>query len=442
MVPEEVTYILYIRSSFENLQLHDRVSVVANDVFNASNQATSRVEGMFFDDRLKRFPGTITKVWEGGRFDVLYDDGANETNIPRHRLKLLHPVKLQERIRTLGSATSGKAAPGVLTRSWSNVSHLTSSNLPSPRDSTDDWDEPLPIVSTLTAAMSPPKKNPTTVNNRAVSSTSARSRDHLPEDLHSSALAAAVKKRVQQKRARHARLVAFLQQKYRDTLPKAPRPLQLLYSPRLDPEDEDSDLTVGRRDPMGNIVSTYVPLDLSPHKVTNATAGQEEVEVNCSVLAFLQSLLPVSPWARESSTPTSPPTVTVDSLWEVVYIGNDTSYAITGLVPHDVLEKEPALRVAIMVSVQVVGIDWPHYERSRLSPPVILYTTAADLVASDLSTSTTGSATKTRPPSSNKATMSRTKKEIISALVNDSQYVRIERRNHYYYSEGIGEEYL
>lgn len=70
VAPEEVAYILYMRSSYENIQLHDRVAVVASDLLSTHSDQSSRrvwtrsgpLEGMYFDDHLKRFPGTVTKV--------------------------------------------------------------------------------------------------------------------------------------------------------------------------------------------------------------------------------------------------------------------------------------------------------------------------------------------------------------------------------------------
>jgi hypothetical protein len=46
-------------------------------------------------------------------------------------------------------------------------------------------------------------------------------------------------------------------------------------------------------------------------------------------------------------------TVKVDPRWKLVYVGNDTEYSCTGLVPEDALEREPDLRVSVSFCYQV-----------------------------------------------------------------------------------------
>jgi hypothetical protein len=46
-------------------------------------------------------------------------------------------------------------------------------------------------------------------------------------------------------------------------------------------------------------------------------------------------------------------TVQVDARWKLVYVGNDTEYSCTHLVPEDALEREPGLRVPVAFCYQV-----------------------------------------------------------------------------------------
>jgi hypothetical protein len=46
-------------------------------------------------------------------------------------------------------------------------------------------------------------------------------------------------------------------------------------------------------------------------------------------------------------------TVQVDPRWKLVYVGNDTEYSCTHLVPEDALEREPGLRVPVAFCYQV-----------------------------------------------------------------------------------------
>jgi hypothetical protein len=169
------------------------------------------------------------------------------------------------------------------------------------------------------------------------------------------------------------------------------------------------------------------------------------------------------------------PTVQVPYYWRLVYMGNECSYACSGIIPQDVLDREPEVKAAVMFSVQVIGIDWPEYERSQLSAPVIFYTVpdpdndinkksrmrrgltarfainpgrgAAD--CDDNSLTTIGSLQSNNHAESNTAAnassatanISKTKRSIIKAVVNAHQMIKIERKDNNCYSEGVGESF-
>jgi hypothetical protein len=181
-------------------------------------------------------------------------------------------------------------------------------------------------------------------------------------------------------------------------------------------------------------------------------------------------------------------TVQVDPRWKLVYVGNDTDYSCTHLVPEDALEREPGLRVPVAFCyqvahaydglwlydrndfeltlsryllnflTQVLGADEPSYERSQLSTPVIFFTQSAQQHSASLLKAAGASPQKNRmmrtstlgagdgagtaggPPPA--AAISKTKKEIIMAVVAGQQMVQIEKLNNASQSYGISDAYL
>jgi len=98
-----VTYSLYMRRGFHNMLPGDRVSVVVPETASAAstNKKKRGVKpvktmrfpdplDMLFDDSLRRFEGEVLAAHSTGSFDVLFDDGTIERQIPRHRMKLLY----------------------------------------------------------------------------------------------------------------------------------------------------------------------------------------------------------------------------------------------------------------------------------------------------------------------------------------------------------------
>jgi len=82
------------------------------------------------------------------------------------------------------------------------------------------------------------------------------------------------------------------------------------------------------------------------------------------------------------------PTVNVGSEWRLVYLGPELSYACEGLVPDDALMREipnafrssleqeksmmsfvPTAKTDVSFALQVIGIDYPIEEHSKLSEP-------------------------------------------------------------------------
>jgi len=108
--PGSITYYLYIQTGFQNILKGDRVSVappqsITTAVIKAAEVSSNSQPSVnflstfsdptesFFDPTLRRFNGEVMEIHKAGTFDVLFDDGVTERNIPRHRMKL-SPVQL------------------------------------------------------------------------------------------------------------------------------------------------------------------------------------------------------------------------------------------------------------------------------------------------------------------------------------------------------------
>jgi hypothetical protein len=130
-------------------------------------------------------------------------------------------------------------------------------------------------------------------------------------------------------------------------------------------------------------------------------------------------------------------TVQMDARWQLVYMGNENSYACSHLVPSDVLSRELDISVPVQLCVQVLGADHPIYERSQPSAPVMFFTKSPR----SMQLSFYGAAANNNSPS-------KLKREILSAVVRDQQqqtdrFVQIDKPSpHECCSRGFGENYL
>lgn len=121
--------------------------------------------------------------------------------------------------------------------------------------------------------------------------------------------------------------------------------------------------------------------------------------------------------------------------WELLYAGNDNSYACIGLVPDDVIENEPNIMVAAEFVVQTHGADFPPYERSNLSPAVLFNTEKPGSLLPE----SFGVTFSDNKPSQK---VSKLKKEVISAMINDKHLIHIEKQNNHCTSEGRSNDFL
>jgi hypothetical protein len=176
-----------------------------------------------------------------------------------------------------------------------------------------------------------------------------------------------------------------------------------------------------------------------------------------------------------------------DESWTLVYIGNENQYTCMNVVSIDAVENEKNLVVAVAFMLQTQGAEYPDFEYSRFSDMSIFYNNPSSAVVapaslfssklhdnsanvlnnSTLSTKNNvlvnlsesenndddnniknyddnGDENKklTLAATTTSNSMSKTKKEIVSALVNGQQMIQIEKRNNTYVSFGIGVDYL
>jgi hypothetical protein len=193
---------------------------------------------------------------------------------------------------------------------------------------------------------------------------------------------------------------------------------------------------------------TFIHLRNQP-SVSSHEDDEDSISSNQHTIVSFQSRNSVLPATiqqyDEIKKVTEQPTVQIDADWNLVYVGNSVSYACSHLIPQEILEDEPGIQAAVMFSVQIQGLDFPRYERSRLSKPMIFYT--VNNISSLTMSPSKGQVVKNVETSKGadevggQLGISKTKKEIITAVVNAQQIIQIEKRGYYTYGEGIGDHY-
>lgn len=76
-------------------------------------------------------------------------------------------------------------------------------------------------------------------------------------------------------------------------------------------------------------------------------------------------------------------TVKVPSKWDLIYCGSDTTLEVGGIVPADILRLYPDYECSVRFVMQVVGVDFPSYEHSKMSDIVEYWTRPTDYQAED-----------------------------------------------------------
>lgn len=131
-------------------------------------------------------------------------------------------------------------------------------------------------------------------------------------------------------------------------------------------------------------------------------------------------------------------------------MGDRLEYAVEGLVPWDVLQSEPGVTFAINFCLRTTGVDFPEGEFSDVSDTVTYSTTWANMEGKhDQTTGIEGDPSNysSELSSQEKFTrqenkISRTRKEVIKAVLNGHKVIELERRNEVIAGEGVFESFL
>ena len=401
-----------------------------------------------------------------------------EKDVPRHRLKLAPPLDLSAVLPSLLSRPNTATTPRAgSANSVSGANSATGSRLGSPQRSTvsaADERRSLPSSPGRSRAHSPYTSRPGTAGNdptrtdTSAASVSTTKRASVGAALMAAStkasasmgalsvvpleFAAAMRNRIQHRQRQRDRALHQIDKAFRgvrelteeeiaemNRQSKRSRRQQLRSgtASTLTSGTFDSMITpVGRRSPSGGLSATgRMSPNTTKREQTAVTFGDP---TNLDDLFSFGEPVPPSQYENEPITicvaepqTTGPKlTVRVDPRWQLVYVGNDNDCSVTHLVPEGVLEREPDIRVPVSFCYQVHGADEPYYEHSRLSAPVVFFTQPPPSKTVTVSKATAKGVNRTAADSAGTAgtgTMSKTKKEIITAVVAGQQIVQIER---------------
>lgn len=127
--------------------------------------------------------------------------------------------------------------------------------------------------------------------------------------------------------------------------------------------------------------------------------------------------------------------------WKLIYSGDKLDYAVQGLIPWDILQSEPGVTVDVNFCLRTTGVDFPENEFSDISDPVTFSTTWSNLDR-DGSSNDDMSLSSHDTFREKEMKISKTKKEVIKAVLNGQKTIELERRNDVICSEGIFETFL
>jgi len=149
------------------------------------------------------------------------------------------------------------------------------------------------------------------------------------------------------------------------------------------------------------------------------------------------------PYDKETFTPTVMPDP--EQGWHLVYAGPDTSYACTNLIPDSVLAEEPNMSIPVAFIVQTCGSEYPSLEHSLCSDPLIVWTESPKVLDDDGDDETIATRESTvggSAASTANAEEPLKKRHVIHAMVDGVGRIEIEKRHHYYLSTGVSDHYF
>ena len=122
-------------------------------------------------------------------------------------------------------------------------------------------------------------------------------------------------------------------------------------------------------------------------------------------------------------------------------MGDKLEYAVEGLVPWDILQSEPGIVFDVKFCLRTTGVDYPEGEFSDVSDIVTFSTTWANIEGKNGNTTMNDSESHDKFHHQENQ-ISKTKKEVIKAVLNGHKVIELERRNEVIVSEGIFESFM
>jgi hypothetical protein len=105
------------------------------------------------------------------------------------------------------------------------------------------------------------------------------------------------------------------------------------------------------------------------------------------------------------------------------------------LIPWDALQREPGIVVNVNFCLRTTGVDYPEDEYSDASETVTFSTTWSNL-------EDTHDQDALDPYLQRELKMSKTRKEVIKAVLSGQKTIELERRNDVVCSEGVFDSFL
>eukprot|EP01038_Epipyxis_sp_PR26KG_P009542 gene9542-12852_t len=450
--PNSVTYYLYMETGFENLLINDRVMVAPVEY--QTSGAVNRPEEMFFDEKCIRFPGEVTRLCCHGQFDILFDDGIIEKNVERCRIKRDYTrILLQDLLKNVDLNALSKP------------------------------DDLIPI---LTARTNDSNKSQLLSTNTIPLTVKARYQRKLQQ-----------KKRAQKKlelirygppidydKLEREGIISVNSRKSRrkslNSINNSRQGSEMNGTGRMSNNDQlTSGFNTGRESSSWKTI-TSSQRNSSAMKLGDDFLDDIYSENNEDDNSYDNDTVDEESYDGENDIESDKKYITVrpNPAWKLVYAGNENNYCCTSIIPDDILLREPSISVAVSFRLQIHGLDYPKYECSQFSTPLICFTTnnndnnrltipsplgehknksiislssasITDTMSnSQLSHNMTSNAShnsqmnQTVNTASNSSSISKTKKQLISAVINGQQLVEIEKRGDAFYSEGIADDYI
>ena len=422
-------------------------------------------ENVYKDYEGPGFPGEITGISATDRFSVSFDDGTFEGNIHRRRIKLERKIMPDRLIRYNedGTVALPPMPPGLLKDEGEDGPHAEVKG--GNNDDDDDDEEDV-------------KKKAAKKRKEAA----ANKYGHLLTELNRESLTI----RPEMSWATQKRIMSKL--KMREAAVQ--RIMKMHPSYKRSTSSSSSVQSGGSATGLAGTTPASAAAAAAAAALAGASSDESEEEsddeegerknmvatlADGTIAETLSRLSKMRLHKRSSAA--HQPTVSVPPEYSLLYSGNACAYELTGIVPLEVLTRDPKLTVPVTFVLQTAGTDFPSFEFSQLSHPIVYYTRtmpskeellrgidsldgdadadAGDGVGGGVAAGAGAGPGADAPRSPNEqttdslaaakkpvASVSRTKKQLITAIVEGSKIVQLEKQGHIIQGAGDGDYYL